>query len=254
MIKMLLFDLDDTLMNNEKKITDRTRKAILECADKGILIGYITARPPNGIEKFIMGLPVDAISFYNGATAFCNNNEILRIEIQNTLGRKLLEDFTKNYPNRQFSVKFEPYSLKKDSLWKNGKPCDDQINDVIGNYDFQRILFHNTKLNELPFENIDLNYTPSKGGLIIVTQKKACKGLAAETIASHYNIEVQDVVAFGDDVNDFSMLRVCGTGVAMKNAIYEIKSVADYITESCDENGIAKWIEKYILKENFDEK
>ncbi len=54
-------------------------------------------------------------------------------------------------------------------------------------------------------------------------------------------------MSFGDDTSDFSMLRVSGIGVAMKNAVYEVKSVADYITDSYNQDGVAKWIEKHIL-------
>jgi len=61
-------------------------------------------------------------------------------------------------------------------------------------------------------------------------------------------ISLADIVSFGDDLNDREMLQICGTGVAVSNAIQEVKEVADEVTLSNDEDGVAVWIEKHILQ------
>jgi len=58
---------------------------------------------------------------------------------------------------------------------------------------------------------------------------------------------MSEVIAFGDDNNDIEMLRECGTGVAVANAIDECKSSADHICGSCDDDGLAKWLEENVL-------
>ena len=68
-------------------------------------------------------------------------------------------------------------------------------------------------------------------------------------IASHFDLDLSDVIAFGDDINDYDMLKAAGTGVAMGNATNDLKEVADYVTETNDNEGIPKWIDKYLLTE-----
>lgn len=67
------------------------------------------------------------------------------------------------------------------------------------------------------------------------------------------NISLNDIIAFDDDVNDVEMLQICGTGVAVSNAVMEVKNVADCITLSNDQDGVADWIEKSILT-NYEKK
>ena len=62
-------------------------------------------------------------------------------------------------------------------------------------------------------------------------------------------IGLDEIVAFGDDKNDIDMLKICGTGVAVSNAIKEVLDIADEVTLSNDEDGVAKWIAKIILGE-----
>lgn len=61
------------------------------------------------------------------------------------------------------------------------------------------------------------------------------------------NITLNEIVSFGDDINDMEMLQTCGTGVAVSNAVADVKAVADCVTLSNDEDGVADWIEKNIL-------
>ncbi len=67
-------------------------------------------------------------------------------------------------------------------------------------------------------------------------------------LADHYyDIGIDSVVAFGDDINDQEMVKNSGIGVAVANAIDEVKAVADYICDSNDNDGVAKWLEKNVL-------
>ena len=66
-------------------------------------------------------------------------------------------------------------------------------------------------------------------------------------MAKLLNISLSEIVSFGDDCNDLEMLQICGTGVAVSNAVAEVKTAADCVTLSNDEDGVADWIEKNIL-------
>jgi hydroxymethylpyrimidine pyrophosphatase-like HAD family hydrolase len=81
----------------------------------------------------------------------------------------------------------------------------------------------------------------------LVMNRKATKWNAVQAVSEHFNIPTADIVAFGDDYNDVEMLRGCGIGVAVANAINEAKSVADHICDTNENDGVAKWLEENVL-------
>lgn len=70
---------------------------------------------------------------------------------------------------------------------------------------------------------------------------------AIRELAKILNISLDEIVAFGDDKNDMEMLKMCGIGVAVDNAISEVKDIADSVTLSNDEDGVAEWLAKNVL-------
>ena len=88
----------------------------------------------------------------------------------------------------------------------------------------------------------------SDGFLGQIMHKDATKGKAISALAGHWGISSSEIVAFGDDFNDIDMLRECGIGIAVENAIAEVKAVADFVCGANDCDGIAKWLEDSILE------
>jgi len=78
--------------------------------------------------------------------------------------------------------------------------------------------------------------------------KDATKSKAAASLVQFWDIASSEILAFGDDLNDIDMLSYAGIGVAMGNALDEVKAAANYICLSNDEDGVAHWIEEFILK------
>ena len=85
--------------------------------------------------------------------------------------------------------------------------------------------------------------------MIIGQSQIAGKVQAIREMARLLNISLSDIVAFGDDKNDMEMLQICGTGVAVANAVSDVKNAADSVTRSNDEDGVAEWIAKNVLVE-----
>lgn len=246
MIKMLLFDLDDTLLNSERVITKRTTDAIKLASGQGILIGYITTRSPRLVMQLLGELPCDAVSYFNGAKTYCEGKLISHLGLSFKAGLKLITDCKDKFPDTRISAYFGPYSLQKDSIYMNGRPSGLQSIYDCDENEFQRIII-NTKdpaLNK--FITADMKITGTRHGNSVVTHSQANKGNAAQQIGKYFSITCEEMVAFGDDINDIPMFRVCGTGVAMGNAICELKTAADYITEDHDNDGIAIWLEKHL--------
>ena len=84
-----------------------------------------------------------------------------------------------------------------------------------------------------------------KQGLIM--NRAATKWNAIQALSVHFNISTTNIAAFGDDYNDVEMLKNCVIGIAVANALDEAKMVADYVCESNDNDGVAKWLEKNVL-------
>ena len=82
---------------------------------------------------------------------------------------------------------------------------------------------------------------------VVYAAGKSDKETALKTLVEHNGIDLSDVIAFGDDINDLGMLKLAGTAVAVSNAIDEVKAVADHITESNDQDGVAKFLDRIIL-------
>ena len=89
-------------------------------------------------------------------------------------------------------------------------------------------------------EEIQPDYEITTDGTLIHQRGKQIYSCSMDTDAANQ-------IIFGDDANDVEMLQICGTGVAVSNAVMEAKAAADYVTRSNDEDGVADWIEKNIL-------
>ena len=91
--------------------------------------------------------------------------------------------------------------------------------------------------------------TNSNPTTLEITAGGASKGQALAALCAHLGIDIQDTMAFGDRDNDADMLLASGIGVAMGNAVPELKAVADFVTRSNDEDGIAHAIEHFVFAE-----
>jgi hydroxymethylpyrimidine pyrophosphatase-like HAD family hydrolase len=88
----------------------------------------------------------------------------------------------------------------------------------------------------------------ARDGLGMIMHRKATKSTAVEDLALRWAIAREDIVAFGDDMNDIDMLAYAGIGVAVANALEEVKSAADTFCGDCDGDGVAKWLEENVLR------
>jgi len=92
-----------------------------------------------------------------------------------------------------------------------------------------------------------LNITRSKPYFLEIMNCKANKAIALQVIAQHYNIDRSEVLAIGDSYNDLEMIQWAGIGVAMGNARKQVKEVADFVTLTNEEEGVAEALYKYVL-------
>ena len=94
----------------------------------------------------------------------------------------------------------------------------------------------------------DLYYTIANGHLIQIMNKSATKWNGVKAMLDAANCTAEETIYFGDDYDDIEAIKMCGIGVAVFNGVTEVKNAADYITESNDADGVAKFIDEEILK------
>lgn len=249
-MKLLIFDLDDTLLNSNKEVSKRNRDAILNCSKKGMKIGYITVRSPRKMKDFLQGLPCDCIANYNGAVIFANNILIEENVIKYDDAINYINKVTEIAPGIGICAYFEPYCYKENKIrtYISQEILEYEL-DSTPHHNFQRIrIFFNG------YENIDfsqyisseMQYQKSNSSAVI-TNKLVDKGRALESILRALKIDKEQTISFGDSTNDIPMLKESGIGVAVGNADLQLKDIADYITLTNDEDGVAEFLETYLL-------
>jgi hydroxymethylpyrimidine pyrophosphatase-like HAD family hydrolase len=93
----------------------------------------------------------------------------------------------------------------------------------------------------------DLYLEINNGMFGFIMNKNASKWLGIKELAEYFGIDIKNTIAFGDDMNDLTMIKNCGKGICMKNGLDEVKAIADDICEDNENDGIAKWLEKNVL-------
>lgn len=250
-MKGLFFDLDDTLLNPQKQITKRTRQAIIQCKELGMVIGYITVRSPRKMRDFLQDLPCDCIANYNGAMISANGQLVEENVIPYSEGVTFVQMIQKRYPQIELNCYCQPYCYRNGTLYQiETKQVLGERLDMMPPTDFQRIRIvyddvDETELSSLVPASMLCQCTVHKTA--IITNRRANKGHAIHTLMEQFHLKAQEVISFGDDTNDIEMLRVSGIGVAMGNALQEVKDIADYVTLSNEEDGVAYYLEKFIL-------
>ena len=260
--KMLLFDLDDTLFTSEKTITPCSIKAIKACKEKGMFIGYITGRA-RGMHNEICftnkyDLPKDFIANYNGAEIYAGDIPIESNIIPYEKAMKIILSLNEAYPNAKIGVYHEPWSYLRRKNYLDGENWNIRTGEKIKcaiselpRYDVQRIRIefneNDDKSKISGFMADETIFFINADGSAMIINKNATKEYALKKASEYFNISLSDIVAFGDDINDMVMLKTAGIGVAMGSAIDKVKEIADYITETNDNEGISIWINKYLL-------
>jgi len=255
---MFVFDLDGTLLNSQKIISKKNITAIKKLYDKGNKIVIATARPPRSIDEKIKTLEIEHDSiYYNGAMIKFADGKFCKHEIENSILNEMyeflitkdneaiitIEENDKWYTfqeydfEKAFSVTMGPEEILKE-LFLLKSPNKILINNYKSSKEL-KIMFGN-KVNVIETDS---------GSLIQIMSKKASKETGIEDAAKKYNISKKDIYCFGDDHNDIGMFKYCGKSIAMGNAIQELKGIATFVTESNDEDGVAKFIQREIFKE-----
>ncbi len=251
-ISIILSDLDGTLFHDDKSISDYSKAMIAEAQKKGVLFGVCTSRAGINAIKYLDGLSPDILITNGGGIVTCRE-KIYSCEFSVEEIRTLIDSTFKVFgPDAVLSVdnEFGLYSNSKEELpdkfWEYNdfsdfnEPCMKLCIESLDKEKIEKVVssIGLDKIDYLPFSDIPW-YKLSKKG--------ATKEKAIEALCSHLKISPAQIAAFGDDYNDIGMLKLCGKGIAMKNAIPEVQKIADEVCKSNEADGVADWIKENIL-------
>lgn len=215
-IKMIILDLDGTLIRSDKSISERTLKALRQCQDRGIIVVIATARFWIGAEKYIrMIQTADANAEITAAVDKRVHWNSLHIAESEKLHKAIYCDYHSPLPEP--ACKIAAFLPDRETAGHLADACK-------------------LKLISYRDENFYAYISPDAGKL-----------QAIRALASSLHISMEQLAAFGDDENDLEMLKACGIGIAVANGLESVKAAADEVCESNDSDGVAKWLETNVL-------
>ena len=257
MPRLILLDLDDTLLRSDKTISARSVRVLRACQAQGILVAFATARGETNIRPFV---------------------EQVRPDIVISSGGAMIRFHGEVMDAQTFSAE-ETAAILTAGLEIVGSEClitVDTPDAYYGNYaadaaglltgwgevipaDFSTFCKPALKIClNLPSDDVartvasavpGCDYLRFTGGQWYkFTRARVTKESAAARLSERLGIAPTDMIAFGDDTSDIGLLRYCGTGVAVANAIDGVKDVADAFTGAQDEDGPAVWLERNVLQ------
>ncbi|MFR6675596.1 Cof-type HAD-IIB family hydrolase [Enterococcus avium] len=275
-IKAIVLDIDGTLLNTGKIISEKTKQALVAAQEEGIKVILASGRPTTGMlelaEQLEMTKYEGFLVSYNGARVTdCLTKKVLFNQAMSIeTGQAILEHL------KNFDV--IPMIDKEDYLYVNDVysgmlDLPDGAFNIIeyeargGNFKLSEIddlaAFATLPINKIliaaqpeylqkiapalhaPFDEI-VTAAFSAPFYFEFTDKGIDKAKALNTVFPEMGIHSENIIAFGDGHNDRSIIEYAGIGIAMGNAVDALKEIADDVTLSCDEDGIAAGLEKYL--------
>lgn len=268
--KMLAFDLDGTLNNDDKVITPKTKEAIMSLQKQGVVVALVSGRQAPGLKREAEALELDKyhglrISYNGGRIEDATTKKILfDSSIDNETAVKFLrhlEPWPELSPIVDDGVSIlttdaSRHKVMDESRNNNlGIEIVENIADAVEQRGFNPVKILTAAPNEILVPHLadirrgfedKMSFVQSAPWFYEGTIKGVSKLSALEHACDKLGINRREVMAFGDAQNDMSMLEFAGYGVAMGNACEELKEIADEVTLSNNEDGIAVTLSKHF--------
>lgn len=276
-IKVIIMDVDGTLTNSKKVVTPKTKEALLKAEEKGAILILASGRPTSGLMDLARELKMDQ---YHGLLVAYNGSKVIDCKTNETLfnqalsveeGKAVLEHMKKfervrpmidkgeymyvnNVYDNWITWKGEPFDvIQYESRGGKFKLCeiddlaafvDFPLNKILTTSDPEYLQAHYKEMME-PFKDT-LSCMFTGDFYFEFTAQGIDNAKALDTVLSPMGYRREEMIAFGDGHNDASMVNYAGIGVAMANAVDDLKAIADEVTLSHDEDGIAASLYKHM--------
>lgn len=266
--KLLVLDVDGTLLTDEGTISKRTLAAIKKVQQTGVTVVLASGRPLHGLWPIAKGLDLDKyggyILAYNGAQIIdAPSGKILLSQtieqesipyLEKQANKHGVAIFTYNDSEVLTNDAKSPYILREAAI-NNMKVREFKPLSLAVDFNPHKCILVNDNIEEIAHleEEIKMrldgvmNVFRTEPYFLEVVPKLIDKANALGVLLETFNVDAKDMIVIGNGKADYSMIQLAGLGVAMGNAIDSVKRCADIITASNNEDGVALIIEEHIL-------
>ncbi|WP_462411709.1 Cof-type HAD-IIB family hydrolase [Neobacillus sp. Marseille-QA0830] len=256
--KVVILDIDGTILPHGKTVSDATKQAISRLKDKRMNVMIATGRAPYFSESIVQETGVDSLVFFNGAYAVHDGQQIYRNPIEKSLLERLMllsnandhpltflsgSSFTATDLSHPYLVQAYRHNTWRPEVAPQGYWMDQDIYQLFLHCDTDEEKSYELDIPELDFRR----WTSTEAKTCDVNMSKSNKSVGITKLLATLGIAPDEAVAFGDGLNDMEMLSLVGMGVAMGSAREKVKQAADMVTLPAEEDGVYYGLKKLGL-------
>lgn len=265
--KILILDIDGTLVNSKKEITPETLKYLTMIQEQGHIVALASGRPYPGMKQYVEALSLEknggyVLAFNGGMVIECASGRVVYKNAIPSRYAKPLYDFAiENHigmvtydGNKVITGTDTDEYMEFEARLNYMELC--RVDDFCGYVDFDMIKClmtaepEHAEVCEKKLRDMlspQLNVFRSEPFFIEITTNGVDKAESVARLLEILGMKREQCICCGDGFNDKTMVEYAGIGVAMGNAQDVVKEVADYVTASCDEDGIVEVIKRFVL-------
>ena len=262
-IRLLLSDVDGTLVTHDKVLTVKAIRAVQQLREAGILFALTSARPPQGLAMFVkpLGLTTPLAAFNGGLLTDTDFNIIEEKNIDDQLTAPIVDLLGTHglsvwlYQGADWYVldMQGPHVARESktcqcepTMLKNFEGVETGVAKIVGVSDDSEACAAASGAMRQRF-GTQVLATRSQTYFIDVTHPEASKGNVVKYLSARYDIPTSEIATIGDMHNDLSMFAVSGLSIAMGDAAQEIQEAASEVTTSNEDEGFANAVARFIL-------
>lgn len=260
MIKLVAFDLDGTVLDKNKKLDSNLKNVLDQLRAKGIKATIVSGRNEEILHQYVDELEItEPYVTNNGGNLYYNHKCLYNICIESKYNNLITKLFYKhNYAFRAFAIEgiygnsISPFFQERMHVFDN-KLIKYDPNEDLSNIHFYKITM-DYRNDENAIEEVKKTINELDNTVILKAETKVCcvnnsnanKGEGLKQICQRIGVTLDEVMAFGDNYNDLSMIEKAGIGVVVENGEEGLKKVADYICKDNNSNGVSSFLKEYF--------